>query len=184
MQHKAAIETERLMLRPWRDGDAQSLYEYAKSPEVGPAAGWLPHTSVEYSRQIIKDALSAEGTYAITVKGKDEAVGSISFFPVRGLPYKDEPEIGYWLGVPYWGRGFVPEAVRALLRIAFQEHDEHRVWCGYYEGNDKSRRVVEKCGFKFFLKQDSNVSLLGEKRIEYFYCITKNDWVAGARDMS
>lgn len=61
-------ETQRLILRPWRESDAQALYEYAKDPQVGPAAGWPPHTSVENSRKIIRDVLSAPETYAVVLK--------------------------------------------------------------------------------------------------------------------
>ena len=59
------FRTERLLLRPWRESDAESLYEYARDPEVGPIAGWPVHTSVENSREIIRDVLSAEETYAV-----------------------------------------------------------------------------------------------------------------------
>ena len=58
------LETERLILRPWKEDDAESLYKYAKDPEVGPIAGWPVHTSVENSREIIKSVLSADETYA------------------------------------------------------------------------------------------------------------------------
>lgn len=66
------LETERLMLRPWSESDAESLYEFAKDPRVGPIAGWPVHTSVENSRQIIKDVLSADETYAIVQKEKEK----------------------------------------------------------------------------------------------------------------
>ena len=54
------LETERLILRPWSEEDAQDLYVYAKDPQVGPIAGWPPHTSVENSLEIIKNVLSAK----------------------------------------------------------------------------------------------------------------------------
>ena len=68
------LETERLMLRPWSESDAESLYEFAKDPRVGPIAGWPVHTSVENSRQIIKDVLSADETYAIIQKGEEKVI--------------------------------------------------------------------------------------------------------------
>ena len=60
--------TERLILRPWQESDAESCYEYAKDPQVGPSAGWPVHTSVENSRETIKNVLSADGTYAVVLK--------------------------------------------------------------------------------------------------------------------
>ena len=66
------IRTERLILRPWKETDAVSLYEYAKDPAVGPAAGWPVHTSVENSRDIIKSVLSADGPFFSDIqKGTD-----------------------------------------------------------------------------------------------------------------
>ena len=77
------LTTERLLLRPWQESDAESLYEYAKDPKVGPIAGWPVHTSVENSREIIREVLSAEETYAVCLKENRRAIGSI------GLMVKD-----------------------------------------------------------------------------------------------
>lgn len=71
------LETERLLLRPWREEDAEELYKYARDPEVGPAAGWPVHTSVDDSRGIIRNVLSAEGTFAVVLKETGLPVGSI-----------------------------------------------------------------------------------------------------------
>ena len=71
------LETKRLILRPWEEADATDLYFYASSPEVGPKAGWPVHTSVENSRDIIRNVLSAPETYAVIPKDSGHAVGSI-----------------------------------------------------------------------------------------------------------
>ena len=71
------LETERLLLRPWKAEDAESLYKYASDDRVGPIAGWHPHKSVADSRQIINDVLSSPGTYAVVLKETNEPVGSI-----------------------------------------------------------------------------------------------------------
>lgn len=76
------LETSRLILRPWCDSDAQALYRWARDPEVGPSAGWAPHTSVENSREIIRTVLSEEGTFAVLLKGGDGGpIGSVGVFP-------------------------------------------------------------------------------------------------------
>ena len=100
------FETDRLILRPWTEEDAESLFEYAKDPAVGPIAGWPVHTSVENSREIIKGVLSAEETYAVCLKVDNRAIGSIGLIPPAQSRTKvagDEMEIGYWIGVPFWG---------------------------------------------------------------------------------
>lgn len=71
------LEANRLYLRPWKKSDAEYLYELAKNPKIGPAAGWPIHTSIENSLEIIREVLSAEWTFAVTIKHEDKAVGSI-----------------------------------------------------------------------------------------------------------
>ena len=113
------LETDRLILRPWDEADAEYLYNYAKDDRVGPIAGWPVHTSVENSREIIKNVLSKEGTYAVVLKETMLPVGSIGLMAGKdsNLNIPDtEAEIGYWIGVPYWGQGLIPEAARELIR--------------------------------------------------------------------
>lgn len=71
------LNTKRLILRPWNESDAESLYEYAKDDRVGPIAGWPVHTSVENSREIIKSVLSSPETYAVCLKDDNRAIGSV-----------------------------------------------------------------------------------------------------------
>lgn len=178
------LETKRLILRPWEESDAQDLYQYAKDPKVGPAAGWPVHTSVENSREIIKTALSAPDTYAVVLKESGKAVGSIGLMRKENsnLNIEDhEGEIGYWIGVPYWGMGLIPEAVRKMQEYAFEEVHMHTLWCAYYDGNEKSRRVMEKCGFTYHHSVE-NVScpLIHEVRTEHVMCLRKEDWLKRA----
>jgi RimJ/RimL family protein N-acetyltransferase len=174
------METERLILRPWREEDALSLYKYAKNPAVGPIAGWPPHTSVENSREVIRDILSAPETYAVVLKEIDEPVGSVGIMFGDSVHSADmqegDAEIGYWIGVPHWGKGLIPEVVNLLLRRCFEELGVKRVWCGYYDGNTKSRRVMDKCGFKFHHTEEGKPSPLGDVRTEHFTLLTKEEW--------
>ena len=159
------LETERLILRPWREDDAEDLYTYASDPEVGPPAGWPPHTSVENSREIIRAVLSAPETYAVCLKDNGKPVGSIGFHRNDLAEADDEYELGYWIGKLYWGQGLIPEASREMLRYAFEDLGMNRIWCGYYDGNEKSRRVQEKLGFVFHHTTEGlEVKLLNEIR--------------------
>lgn len=172
------LETERLILRPWDEVDAEECYKYAKDPRVGPIAGWPVHTSVENSRQVIRDVLMVPETYAIVLKESGLPVGSIGLHFHSDLAEKDdEAELGYWLGVPYWGQGLVPEASRELLRYAFENLTLSRVWCGYFDGNEKSKRVQEKLGFKFqWTTEDVPVPQMGETRKGHVNLMTREDW--------
>ncbi len=171
------LETARLILRPWEEADAEECYKYAKDPLVGPIAGWPVHTSVENSRQIIRNVLMVPETYAIVLKETGLPIGSIGL-QSNGLAEKnDEAELGYWVGVPYWGQGLAPEAARELLRHAFEDLKLARVWCGYYEGNGNSKRVQEKLGFKYqYMNTDTPVPQLGETRTGYVNLLVKEDW--------
>lgn len=172
------FETERLILRPFVESDAESLYKYAKDPRVGPSAGWPVHTSVENTLEIIKNVLSADETYAVCLKADNKAIGSIGLItPDTSYSKNKELEIGYWIGVPFWGNGYIPEAVREMQRHAFRELGCTALWCGHYDGNEKSRRCMEKCGFTYHHTEENKpCDLMGDIRTSHFYYITLEQW--------
>lgn len=175
------IETKRLILRPWKESDAAALFKYASDPDIGPVAGWSPHTSEENSLEIIRTVFAAPETYAVVLKGTDEPVGSCGIMFSDSLHSaamkQNEAEIGYWIGKPYWGQGLIPEAVSALLKRSFEDLHLDTVWCGHYDGNTKSKRVIEKCGFRYHHTNYAVISPLGDERTEHFYIMTKNDYM-------
>lgn len=179
------FETERLILRSWEERDAESLYEYARDPDVEPIAGWQPHTSIENSLNIIREVLSAEETYAVCLREDNRAIGSIGLFsPLQSMTKanEDEIEIGFWIGVPFWGRGLIPEAVERLVVHAFENLGYSAVWCGYFEGNTKSKRCQDKCGFRFHhVETDVPCSQMGDVRTEYFTRLTRENWIQRTR---
>jgi len=174
------LETERLILRPFRDADAEDLYEYAKDDRVGPIAGWPPHKSVEQSREIIKTIFMQDGVFAITLKEDDTVIGMISLilgeksnFPIT----KSEGEISYWLGVPFWGKGIVPEAIGEVVRYGFEDLRLVNIWSGYYDGNAKSKIAQEKCGFRYHHKEEDSVNdLMNDIRTEHISRMTRDEW--------
>ena len=171
------LETERLILRPWCEDDAEDLYTYASDPGVGPPAGWPPHTSVENSRGIIRTVLSAPDTFAVCLKENGKPIGSIGFHRNDLAEQDDEYELGYWVGKQFWGQGLIPEASREMLRYAFEDLGMSRIWCGYYDGNEKSRRVQDKLGFSYHHTTPGIVlPQLGEVRTGHVMLLTKEDW--------
>lgn len=173
------LETDRLILRPWLEDDAEELYKYASDPDVGPPAGWPPHTSVDSSREIIRNVLSRQETYAVCLK-EGTPIGSIGLH-LNGhtdmTERDDECELGYWIGKPFWGQGLIPEASRELLRHAFEQLGMRAVWCGYYDGNEKSRKVQTKLGFVYQHKTEGlEVSLMNEIRTGHCNLMTRERW--------
>ena len=174
------LETKRLLLRKWTESDAKDLYKYAKDPAVGPIAGWPPHKSINESLEIIKNVLSGKQSFAICLKTDGKAIGAIEL-KLKGhtdmTDRDDECELGYWLGKPFWGQGIMPEAAHEIIRYGFEDLGMKKIWCGYYDGNHKSKRVQEKCGFKYqWTTQSVDVPLMHEKRVGHVTCLTKEEW--------
>lgn len=173
------IVTERLTLRPWGEEDAPALYALASDPAIGPAAGWPAHGSVEESLESIRTVLAAPETYAVCLRTTGELVGCMSLVEPRcGAAYRGagkELELGYWIGRSFWGHGFAPEAVTAAIGRAFGELGCEGLWCGYFEGNGRSRRVMEKCGFApHHVERGVWVAPLAAKRTERFMYLARS----------
>ncbi len=171
------LETERLMLRPFTEADAEELYRYASHPEVGPPAGWKPHESAEESLQVIRDIFLPSDALAMVRKSDGRLIGSAGFVDRHrtelGTPSE---EVGYSLARDCWGQGFTPEAVNAILRHAFEELHYAVIWAAYYDGNMKSKRVMNKCGLTYRLSRIEPVLQLGETRLAHYYAITRREW--------
>ena len=147
------IETDRLILRAWRESDLNDFFEYASVDGVGQRCGWMPHKNREESRGILAMFIAEKKTFAMELKENNKVVGSI------GLESRDADlgldahllgrEIGYVLNKDYWGKGLMPEAVKAVIDHCFNELQFDWLTCGHFLWNDQSRRVVEKCGFQY-----------------------------------
>lgn len=174
------LETERLTLRAWAETDAESLYAYAKDPDIGPIAGWPAHRSKEESLNTIRHVLNGKECYAICERGSNNPIGSIEL-KLNGhtdmTDRDDECELGYWLGKPFWGRGYMPEAAKEVIRHGFVDLGMSAIWCGYYDGNLKSKRVQEKVSFVYHHTCDEvPVPLMHEVRVGHVNVLTKSRW--------
>ena len=152
------IETERLILRPFKQTDLDDFYEYASVEGVGEMAGWKHHENKEKSQNILDLFINEDKTFAIVLKENNTVIGSLGveeygmeqalseFFDYKGR------EIGYVLSKDYWGKGLMPEAVKAVIDYLFNVINLDFLTCGYYEFNSQSKKVQEKCGFKPYRK--------------------------------
>lgn len=175
------LETQRLILRPWEQTDADNLYKYAKDPDIGPIAGWQPHKNAEESRQVIANILAKPESYAVCLKTDNKAIGAIALKLCGETDLtesKDECELGFWIGKDFWGQGLIPEASRELIRHAFEDIGMTAIWCGYYDGNTKSKRTQEKLGFIYqFSSDDVDVPAMNEIRTGHVSLLTKEEWI-------
>lgn len=174
------LESERLILRKWIESDSKDMYEYAKSNLVGPNAGWKPHKDEDESKKIIKIFIENNDVYAIELKSQSKVIGGIGLHkrtPDNKLKELKQREIGYVLNLEYWGNGYIPEAVNCLIKYGFEEMNLDLIWCGHYDFNERSRRVNEKCGFRYKFNRNENIKLLDNKKVNVlYYNLTKNDY--------
>ena len=152
------IETERLVLRPFMQSDLHDFNEYASVPGVGEMAGWKHHETIEKTQEILDMFIKEDKTFAIVFKKNNKVIGSLG---VEKYGLEDKltefngyygREIGYVLSKDYWGKGIMPEAVGAVIEHLFNDLNLDFLTCGYYDFNNQSKRVQEKCGFKPYRK--------------------------------
>ncbi len=145
------MQSERILLRPWRDDDADALFKYASDPEVGPRAGWPPHKSVEESREVIRTIFNSDHVWAIELRATGEAIGCMGYYTYGESNIDiggNDVEVGYWLARPYWNRGICTEALKLLINFCFNEKSYRTLWADFFVDNPASGRVMEKCGFR------------------------------------
>jgi [ribosomal protein S5]-alanine N-acetyltransferase len=163
------------VVRSWRRGDAPSVARYANNYKV-----WrnvrdrFPHPytlmdAEEWVRYALRE--KPEVSFAVEVGG--EAAGGIGLVLGEDI-HRRTAEIGYWLGEPFWGRGIMSEAVRALTDYAFQTFDLARVYAGVFESNPASMRVLEKAGYSFEARLRKAVTKEGRTMDEFIYAVARD----------
>ncbi|MFR0769621.1 MAG: GNAT family N-acetyltransferase [Dysosmobacter sp.] len=164
------LKTWRLLLAPGGSEDAEALYALASDPEIGPIVAGNPteawrkagRSSGMCSARRRSARFSAERRRTAGSGGPSAVIGD---FPE--LSATEQREMGYWLGRPaYWGHGVMTEAATELLRFGFETLGLEAVWCSHYDWNSRSRRVIEKCGFRYqFTKETTNVIGMTNKAV-------------------
>lgn len=173
-----SLTTARLILRPWKESDLKDFYAYASVDGVGQMAGWLPHKGLDESRRILQHFIQGKHCFALEHQGK--VIGSL------GIEQYNEPfypeldtlrgrEIGYVLSKNYWGRGLMPEAVEAVVQYLFHEIGFDFIIVGHFIHNNRSRRVIEKCGFRYIktVPYETRYDTI-EDSMEYI--LTQKEW--------
>ncbi|MBW3092580.1 GNAT family N-acetyltransferase [Bifidobacterium sp. 82T10] len=190
--------------------EADSLFRYASDPQIGLLCGWPPHQDAEESMNVIRDVFSpVEHNWAIIIReateagvdaGVDEPVGCIELKPLRHIDKDGDSdgsdfalvehyaryvggnalELGYWIGRPFWGKGYMPEALHAVLGYTFDTLHVDAVWGAHYTDNTQSGRVMEKCGMRVAGESKRNhFPLIDEYHDETLRIITADAWQAG-----
>lgn len=173
------LKTERLVLRPWEPSDLNDFYEYARVDGVGQMAGWLPHESIDKSRQILDMFIAEKKVFALEYKGKVIGSLGIELYNEKKFPEFDElacRELGFVLSKEYWGRGLMPEAVKEAIRWLFEDMKLDALFCAHFSSNSQSARVQEKCGFRY-LADSRFTTRYGETVDDVVNVLKKEDWL-------
>lgn len=149
------LETERLILRAWQESDLDDFFEYASVPGVGEMAGWNHHESIEYSKRVLESFIENDNVFAIASIENKKVIGSLgihSSWANEEEELKDlkVQEIGYVLAKDFWGRGLMVEAVRKVIDFCFNDLKLDALTASHFSFNSQSKRVIEKCGFKYY----------------------------------
>ncbi len=146
------IETERLLLRAMRVADAPDMFEYAHRADVTEYLTWYPHADIEETRAYLTEVGRRYRTgdfydWALIHRADDKMIGTCGFTSFNY--HADSAEVGYVLNPAYHGQGLAAEALRAVMRFGFENLSLHRIEAHYIEGNNPSRRLMERVGMQF-----------------------------------
>jgi RimJ/RimL family protein N-acetyltransferase len=140
------LETERLLLRRPTLADVKAIARLANDRRIAENTRRLPHPYSQDHAVTFVRAMAAElSDLAFLIEQNHVPIGMV------GITWRDTdtPELGYWLGVDYWGQGFATEASRAAIDFFFEEHDFEQLFAGARVSNPASRNILEKCGFQW-----------------------------------
>jgi RimJ/RimL family protein N-acetyltransferase len=168
------LTTERLLLRPFTLADAPAVQRLAGAREVALNTLLIPHPYPEGAAEawISKPRDPNSINFAITLRDSGELAGAIGL--VVGREY-DRAEIGYWIGVEYWNRGYATEAARAVIRYGFQELNLNRIFAMYFARNAASGRVMQKLGMRHEGTLREHLVKWGERIDVELYGILRRD---------
>ena len=140
------LETERLTLRRPTLADVKAIARLANERRIAENTRRLPHPySQDHAVDFVRATAAGSPESAFLIENNFAAIGMIGID--CGEP--DAPELGYWLGVEHWGKGFCTEAARAVIDYFFEEFDGEQLFAGSRVTNPASRNVLEKCGFQW-----------------------------------
>ena len=145
------LTTDRLVLTPPRHEDAEAIAAVVNDRRIAEMAMSIPYPyGIEDAHRWIEERGApkhpALGKYLMWTKGARKLVGACG---IVEIPEERETHIGYWIGVPFWGKGFATEAAHRIIDHAFTATDMTEISAACRVTNPASRRVIEKCGFQF-----------------------------------
>lgn len=178
------IETERLILRNFKETDIDDYFEFVSQEDVLSRIGATPYTDKEKALERLISESQKPLRFAIVLKENNKVIGNISLNEPKPERYTDieidkqTKELGYLLSHDYWGKGIMPEAGIGILKYAFNELGVTKIVCGTKVLNNQSIRVQEKIGLKLHsIKENAGTWIHGESCDYIRTCITSKEWL-------
>jgi ribosomal-protein-alanine N-acetyltransferase len=175
------LQTERLLLRPFRKSDYDAVHAYASDPEVTRYTSFGPNTPQE-TRDFLQRSAAAQTRvprldygFALVLRENDRLIGGAGLYLRENEPRI--AELGYVLHRDFWGEGYAPEAVRALIDLGFRELGIHRIYARYHPQNRASARVMEKAGMQYEGVMRESAFVKGAWWDFGQYAILSQEWV-------
>ena len=172
------LETVRLILRPYREEDVSELVPLIGAREVAATTLRIPYP---YTEQIAREFIAttqhdAENVrQAVTLRSDGRLIGGVGLHLAAKYHHA---ELGYWIGVPYWGQGYATEAAGALMRHGFEDLHLHRIFANHFGGNAASGRILKKLGMKYEGCQRQHFLKWNEFLDSEMYGILRQEWQA------
>lgn len=175
MRVNIVLETARLRIRSYEEADIAELIPLIGAREVAATTGRIPHPYTEEdARQFLAQIeTDREVSLAVTLRDDDVFIGGIG---LRVMEEYQHAELGYWLGVPYWGQGYATEAAREMLRYGFEQLRLHRIFASHFENNPPSGKVLKKLGMKYEGCQRQHVYKFGQFLDLELYGLLRQEW--------
>lgn len=176
-----SLQTPRLLLRALCDTDAEPIRRYAGDRRIAAMTLTLPHPyEAPAARAFIaaqrEDYVRGLGvTFALERRSAGDLIGVVG---LRANPEHEHAEIGYWVGVPFWSRGYATEAARAVVDFAFEVRGYHRVFGRVYCGNRASERILERLGMRHEGCLREHLLRFGERQDVTCFGLLRRDWQA------
>jgi RimJ/RimL family protein N-acetyltransferase len=171
------LQTERLQLRPYTEADVKELVPLIGTREVAATTLRIPYPYREQdAREFIAAALAPGKIWLAMTLGSDgQQIGGIG---LRVDEQHQHAELGYWIGVPYWGQGYATEAGREMVRYGFEELKLHRIFASHFKHNSKSGNILRKLGMKYEGCQRGHLRKWDEFVDSELYGILRHEWQA------
>lgn len=169
------LDTERLRIRPYSEADIPELLPLIATREVAETTLRIAHPYTEQDARAFLELTKEPDKLwlAITLREDGRQIGGIG---LRVEQPHQHAELGYWLGVAHWGKGYATEASRAMLRYGFEGLGLHRIFASHFGHNPASGRILKKIGMRYEGCQREHLSKWGQFVDSELYGILRREW--------